>query len=76
MLDVHQGTGMGTSSQGGVLPCWAVALGLPQVSLSLSPPDLAVDHPRGVPRQELPEHGGHGHHPPALAAAGHVPWGL
>lgn len=47
-----------------------------QASLLLSPPDLAVYHPRGLPRQELPERGGHGHHPPALAAAGHVPWGL
>lgn len=56
-------------------PAPVLQLGGAQASLLLSP-DLAVDHPGGVPRQELPERGGHGHHPPALAAAGHVPRGL
>lgn len=39
-------------------------------------PDVAVHHPRGVSRSELPERRCNRHHPPALTASGQLPWRL
>lgn len=53
--------------------CFKDLIVCPRVCMT---PDVAVHHPRGVSRSELPERRRDRHHPPALPASGQLPWRL